>query len=222
MREMKFLINTLKRTPKLLLAFVIMFTVALAAAPFIFNSEIGSEDYLMAKLFIFFPPVLLTVVSTVIMSGVLNGNKLVPSMSNAKRLYTRAVPLMLIILGVGLSCVMILLYFVFLAVIGADSRQFADTLICGTVVCGCIMLYTPVAARNPSLAIGSYLTLAPTALLVFLIGDAGQKNGFELPLPAAAAMFVGVMAVCAVWCFRISSVLFRRINVKTYNMIQTE
>lgn len=222
MREMKFLINTLKRTPKLLLAFVIVFAVALAAAPFIFNSEIGSEDYLMAKLFIFFPPVLLTVVSTVIMSGVLNGNKLVPSMPNAKRLYTRAVPLMLIILGVGLSCVMILLYFVFLAVIGADSRQFADTLICGTVVCGCIMLYTPVAARNPSLAIGSYLTLAPVALLVFLIGDAGQKNGFELPLPAAAAMFVGVMAVCAVWCFRISSVLFRRINVKTYNMIQTE
>lgn len=222
MREMKFLINTLKRTPKLLLVFVIVFTVALAAAPFIFNSEIGSEDYLMAKLFIFFPPVLLTVVSTVIMSGVLNGNKLVPSMSNAKRLYTRAVPLMLIILGVGLSCVMILLYFVFLAVIGADSRQFSDTLICGTVVCGCIMLYTPVAARNPSLAIGSYFSLVPAALLVFLIGDAGQKNGFELPLPAAAAMFVGVMSVCAAWCFGISSVLFRKLNIKPYSAIEVK
>lgn len=222
MREMKFLINTLKKTPKLLLAIIVVFAVILAAAPFVFNSEIGSEDYLLAKLFIFFPPVLLTVVSTISMSGVLNGNKLVPSMSNAKRLYTRAVPLVLIILGVGLSCVMILLYFVFLAVIGADSRQFSDTLICGTVVCGSIILYTPVAARNLSLAIGSYLMLAPAALLVFLIGDAGQKNGFELPLPAAAAMFVGVIAACAAWCFGISSVLFRKLNIKPYSTIEVE
>lgn len=222
MREIKFLMNTLKKTPKLLLAFVITLAVILAAAPFIFNSEIGSEEYLLAKVFIFFPPLLLTVVTAVCMSGVLNGNKLVPSMANAKRLYTRAVPLVLTILIIGLSCVMILFYFVFLAVIGADSRQFSDTLVCGTVVCGSLMLYMPIAARNLSLAIGSYLMLAPTAIFMFLIGDAGQKNGFDLPLPVAAAMFVGVMAECTVWCFRISSVLFRWLNIKPYSTIETE
>lgn len=214
MREIKFLFSCMKNTPVLLRVFIITLAAVIGVMPFIMNEQLGSEDYIFSKLFIFFPAYLLAVVGIINVCGTVGGNKLARSMPIAKALYTRGVPVFCIIMSAGISCVTMSAYFVFLGVKGAEAAHFSDTLICGAVMCGCLLIYTPLVADHIGGAVTSYMVLFPVAGFVFIIGDKGKAYGLGVPVLAAAAIFVGTVAVCAAWAFFISAVKFKRTNVK--------
>lgn len=222
MRGLKFLLKSWTGMPAFVWITVIM-SVGGAVLPFVFHEEFGSDDYLMPKLFLFFPALLCTEIGVICGCRSISANKLVRSMPIAKELYSRAVPLFVVIFTVGVSAVMIAAYFIFLGIIGAESCEFADTLICGAIICFLMLAFSAPVARIPGGGVlVVYAVFVPFALMLVIGGDKLQSQGFGVSLGAAVIIFIAAIAAGSAFAFWISAVRYKKSNYKVYNTMMTD
>ncbi|MDE7231079.1 MAG: hypothetical protein K2N56_11420 [Oscillospiraceae bacterium] len=193
----------------------IVLSLAGGSLPFIMHEAFGSEDYMMPKMFIFFPMIMFTELGLICGCRDICANRLMRSMPIAKELYTKAVPTFIIILTVGASAVFMTAYFIFLGVIGAEVQHFSDTLVCGVIFFLPVLVLSPLAARVPGGGLMAVYAMFLPAIVVILIGgDKVKHTGFGLPLWASAAMLAGTLAVGIAAAFWISAVRYKKSNVK--------
>lgn len=193
----------------------IVLSLAGGSLPFFMHEALGSEDYIMPKMFIFFPMIMFTELGLICGCQNICANRLMRSVPIAKELYTRAVPTFIIILTVGVSAVFVIAYFIFLGVIGAEEQHFSDTLVCGVIFFLPMLVLSPLAARVPGGGLMAiYAVFLPVFIVIFIGGDKLKETGFGLPLWAAAAIFAAVLAVGIVFAFWISAVRYKKSNIK--------
>lgn len=223
MRGFKFMLNSWKRMPKALIFFAALLVAAIEIFPFVFHEPIGKDDYFFPKVFLSFGAVFVMCFFGIAVSGELTANKLVRSMPIAKELYTRSVP-MVIVLCEAAQTVVMLGYFVFLGAKGAELTQFSDTLIIGAIVSGSALLVMPAAYTVPmGTLLGLYLNIAPVGVFIMLLKKETKLNGLNAPLPLAIGVYAAALVIGSVWAFWISGVRFKRSNVKVYsNVVTTE
>lgn len=217
MRGLKFMMNSWRRVPKFLLVITVLLTLASIILPFVFHERLGENDYMFPKVCIFFGSVIFMCLFSIVTSGDLTMNKLVRSMPIAKEMYTRSVPLFIVIC-MGAQVVIMLAYFLFLGIIGAEPTQYSDTLILGAIVCGSAFVFMPLAF---SVHLGGlyamYAEFAPIAITLFMLKKEVKLYGFNAPLPLAIGIFAAALILGAIWAFWISKVRFKRSKVRVYN-----
>ncbi len=219
MRGFKFMMNSRKRMPKALIIFVALLAAAVEILPFVFHEPLGKDDYMLPKVFLFFGAVFVMCLFGIAVSGELTMSKLVRSMPIAKELYTRYVPVFIVLCEAAQTVVM-LVYLIFLGAKGAELTQFSDTLIIGSIVSGSALLFMPVAYTVPmGTLLGLYVNIAPIGVFIMLLKKETKLNGLNLPLPLAIGAYAAALVFGSVWAFWISGVRFKRSNVKVYNTI---
>ncbi len=215
MRGLKLLFREWRSFPIFLHIFCGLCAIGLALIPFIMHEPLGSEDYIVCKVFLFSMPFFMTMLGSICATRVLWGNKLTRSLPIAKQLYTRSVPAFILILTVGLSCVMTAAYFIFLKSIGAETAHYADALICGAVMNLPTLIAMPIIADMPNGGVMSiWLCYLPIWGFVGFSGKHYKETGFGLSLPVSAAIFAAVVILGGVWTFVISGVKYKHANVK--------
>ncbi|MCM1166780.1 MAG: hypothetical protein NC401_12310, partial [Ruminococcus sp.] len=133
-------------------------------------------------------------------------------------LYTRAVPAFVLIVTLGVSAVVMCAYFIFLGIIGAAAVEFADTLIIGAVVNFLLIATAAFVTTTPGGGIVMvYAVIAPLTVLSVAGGDTVIRNGFGLPLWAAALIFIAAVSAAAAVLYAVSARRYRTANVKTAN-----
>lgn len=217
MRGLKFMMNSWRRVPKFLFVITILLTLGSIILPFVFHEPLGDNDYMFPKVFIFLGVVIFICLFSIATSGDFTMNKFVRSMPIAKEMYTRSVP-MFILICMGAQIVIMLAYFVFLGIIGAEMTQFSDTLILGAIVCGSALVFMPLAF---SVQLGGLLAMyaefAPIVITLFMLKKDIKLYGFNAPLPLAIGIFAAALILGTVWAFWISKVSFMHSRVKVYS-----
>lgn len=203
--------------------FSIVLTVGSMMFVFFFNEAPGADDYLFQKLFTGIPPLLCTELGLICGCRNLPANKLLRSMPIAKELFSRSVPTYIVILTLGVSAVMVMPYFIFLGIIGAEENQFSDTLICMLFFVIPMLIVSPFVARVPGGGmLVVYAAIIPIVAVALIGGDRVQQNGFGLPVGTAAAILAGFVAVGTAFVYWISGVLYRKSNVRINNAVYIE
>lgn len=214
MRGLKLLFREWRSFPIALHIFCGLCAIGLALLPFIMYEPLGSEDYIICKLFLFGMPFFMAMLGLICGFRSLWGNKLTRSVPIAKQLYTRSAPAFILILTAGLSCVIMAAYFIFLKFIGAETAHFADALICGAVMNLPPLIVMPLVATVPNGGVMSiWLCYLPIWGFVGIFGKHYRENGFRLSLPVSAAIFAAVVILGGAWTFVISSIKYKRANV---------
>ncbi|GEM_PF-4482332 len=217
MKGLKFLFASWRKMP-IFFWLSIVISAASAVLPFVFHEVMGNEDYLFPKIFLFFPSVFMSELGMICGCRDVAANKLVRSLPIAKELYTRSVPTFVLILSLGISIVMMIAYFIFLGIIGAEEFQFADVLIVGAIIC-CFQLslsaFLTTLLGGGVLAV--YAVIGPI-IIVLIAGDGiFIRSGFGVPVWAAALIFTAAAAVGTVILYAVSARRFRTMNVKIAN-----
>lgn len=217
MRGLKFMMTSWRRIPKLLFVFIILLTLGSVILPFAFHEPLGENDYMFPKVFLFFGVVVFVCLFSITSSGDFTMNKFVRSMPIAKEMYTRSVP-MFILICMGAQVVIMLAYFLFLGIIGAEMTQYTDTLILGAIVCGSVLVFMPFAF-TVSLGglLAMYAIFALITITLFMLKKDVKLYGFNAPLPLAIGIFAAVLILGSIWAFWISKVRFKRSKVKVYS-----
>lgn len=217
MRGFKFMMNSWRRIPKFQFVITVLLTLASIILPFVLHEPLGDNDYMFPKVFIFFGVVIFLCLFSIATSGDFTMNKFVRSMPIAKEMYTRSVPLFILIC-MGAQVVIMLAYFLFLGIIGAEVTQYSDTLILGAIVCGSALAFMPFAF-SVSLGglLGMYAVFAPIFITLFMLKKDIKLYGFNAPLPLAIGIFAAVLILGAIWAFWISRVRFKLSKVRVYS-----
>lgn len=200
--------------------FGIIFSIAVAVIPFIFHNETAADDYMMPKIFIFFPAFFMTEIGLICGCRDIAANKLVRSFPIAKALYTKSVPIFVMILMLGVSAVCVAAYFIFLGIIGAEAAQFADTLLTGAMIIAPELIVSELLANIPGGGVFTvYAAALPIVLVATIGGDTVMRAGFGVPLPAAALISAAAIAVSAVLMFVIANWRYKKSNVKINTIV---
>ncbi len=214
---MSFLMKSVLRVPKVVLAFIILFALAAAVLPYIGHENIGSSDYLFPKIFVFLPSTFLMEVWLIFILRDLIGNKFVRSMPIAKKVYTRFMPASIVILFLGTSLVLLGSYFVFLGIINADISQYSDTLVIASIFIGSAMFFAPILMQTAAGGLFMiYEAAFPFTVIMLLISNDKKIFGFGVPLYLSAIIFLLVAILGTVWSFYYCSYRYKKADGKFY------
>ena len=219
MKGLRFLFDSWKKMP-FLFWFSITVSLASAVMPFIFRNEPSAEEYMFPKMFIFFPTFFMTEMGLICGCRDIAANKLVRSFPIAKELYTKSVPIFIMLVTLGFSAVTVTAYFIFLGIIGADASQFADTLLIGTFIIAPELIVSILFSNIPAGGVACVYVAAPPVVRISTIGgDTVMRTGFGVPLPAAVLISAAAVAASAVLMFIIARRRYLKSNVKINNII---
>ena len=200
--------------------FGIVFSLGAAVLPFIFHNAPNAEEYMFPKIFIYFPSLFLTEIGLICGCRDIAANKLVRSFPIAKELYTKSVPLFVMILTVGVSVITVTAYFIFLGITGAEAAQFADTLIIGALVIAPELIASGFLANIPGGGVlGVYVVALPIVLIATIGGNTVMRTGFGVSLLTAILIFAAAVAVSVALMFVIAGRRYQKSNIKINNMI---
>lgn len=203
--------------------FGIIASLACTLLPFIMHEDLGTEEYLFPKMFIFFPAFFMTEIGLICGCRDIAANKLVRSFPIAKALYTKSMPIFVIILMLGVSAVCVAAYFIFLGIIGAEAAQFADTLLIGAFIIAPELIVSVLLEHIPGGGVFTvYVAALPVVLIATIGGDTVMRTGFGVSLPMAALIFAAAVIVSAVLMFVIAKWRYMTSTVKINNMVNYE
>lgn len=215
MKGLKFLFNSW-RSMSFFFWFAAVFSLAFAVLPFFFHEAHGGEDYLFPKIFIFFPSFMMAEIGLICGCRDIAANKLVRSFPIAKELYTKSVPLYVLLLTLGISAIVMAAYFIFLGIIGAEECHFADTLLISALFIAPMLITSAFFASVPG---GGLLCVYAAALPIVLIATVGDdtvmRDGFGYSFPAAALISAALIAAGAALMFLIVRRRFRTSNFRS-------
>ena len=214
MRGLKLLF---KEWTAMLPAFWMAIVLGLAGGllPFLMHEEYGSGDYLMPKLFLLFPMIIVAEIGMICGCRSLVSNRLMRSVPIAKELYTRSMPMFASILVVGSLFIMLIAYFIFLGAIGAETCQYSDTLICTAVICLPTLISSTLASMIPAGGMFIvYFGFPFWVLMVVIGGDKLQSTGFGAPLWLAAVILAASLIIGIGFMFWLCNNRYKKSNVK--------
>ena len=219
MKGLKFLFQSWRKMT-FFFWFGIVFSLVMAVLPFIFHNETSAEEYMFPKIFIFVPAFFMAEIGLICGCRDIDANKLVRSFPIAKELYTKSVPVFVMILTLGVSAITMTAYFIFLGIVGADAAQFADTLIIGAIVTAPELIASGFLANVPGGGLlGVYVVVLPIVLIATIGGDTVMRTGFGVPVLTAVLIFAVSVAVSTVLMFVIARWRYQKSNIKINNMI---
>lgn len=202
----------------------IVVSIGFALVSFLGSANFDDDEYMFSNIFIYMPSFFLIEIGLICGTRDIAANKLVRSFPIAEELYSRSVPIFIIILTLGVSAVAVAAYFIFLGIIGAEPAQFADTLVIGAVICAAELIISPFFAMYTA---GGILVMYCVLILVWafifilekLCGIAVMQNGFGIPLWAAALIFAAAAAAGSALTFVIAKRRFKKSNIKINGMM---
>lgn len=213
MRGLRYILHNLRHIP-LSMLIVSLIGVGVLIMPFAFHEELGSEDYIYPKVFISVTAIYFAILT--ILSGCrdISQNKLIPSFPFAKELYTKSVPIFIVMSTLIANLILVGAYFIFLGSLGAESPHFSDTLVCAGITCGASLLCSPLlmAFSGVGTIMYTYIHAIPLAAVVILTG--ARSDGFGLPIWAGAVIFLVASIIGVVWVFAINKVMYHHRKVK--------
>lgn len=210
-----FLSGCFARAPKIAKVITVVISLITVILPFIAHEPVGDEDYLFPKVFIFFPSVFIVEMSLILLYRDFGNNKFARSMPIAKNLYTRTVPYSISFMTVGFSTAIMAAYFVFLALTNAESAQYSDTLVIGSLIIGGVLFFAPCLIDFPAGGVlVIYAAALPIAAVLLLADDTKKVMGFGVPLYLAVIMFALTAIWGTVWAFFISRRKYVKSDVK--------
>ncbi len=217
MKGLKFLFKSWIKMP-FFFWFSIIFSAAFLVLPFVLHEEVGSEDYLAPKMFLFFPSMFMSELGLICGCRDIAANKLVRSFPIAKELYTRSVPAFVMLITLGISAVSVGAYFIFLGIIGAEAVQFSDVLIIGAIICFSQLLVSSfLTTMLGGGVLAVYFVAAPMVAITVMDSKNLTHSGFGVPVWAAVLIFVAAAAAGTVLLFAISARRYKTLNVKINN-----
>lgn len=218
MKGLKFIIQSWRRMAVFFWIGVV-FSLIFAVLPFFFHEEASSEDYLFPKVFIFFPSFFMMELGVICGCRDIAANRLVRSFPIAKELYTKSVPTFVVLLMLGVSAVSVTAYFIFLGIIGAEEKHFADTLIIGAIITAPVFASASFFTNIPGGGMFCvYIAVLPIVIMATVGSDTVMREGFGLSLPAAAAVSAALIIVSAALMFVIANRRFKKSNIRINNM----
>lgn len=213
MHGLRYIFHNLRHIPISMLV-VSLLGIVVLIMPFAFHEELGSVDYIYPKAFISVTAVFFAILS--ISSGCrdISQNKLVASFPIAKELYTKSMPIFIVISTLIANLILVGAYFIFLGNLGADSTHFSDTLFCTGIISGAFLLCSPLLVRfsGSGVIMCIYIPAIPLAGTVIFTG--ARSEGFGLPIWVSMGIFIGAIIVGTVWTFIINNILYRRRKIK--------
>lgn len=213
MRGLRYIFHNLRHIPISMLV-VSLLGIMVLIMPFAFHEELGSEDYIYPKLFISVTAVFFAILS--ISSGCrdISQNKLVASFPFAKELYTKSMPIFIVMSTLIVNLILIGAYFIFLGNLGAESAHFSDTLVCAGIISGAFLLCSPLLVRFSGGGVLMCIYIPAIPLVAVVIPTGARSNGFGLPIWVSAGIFIGAIIVGTAWTFIINNILYHRRKVK--------
>lgn len=219
MKGLKFIFDSWRKMP-FFFWFAIIVSLACALLPFLMHEDLGAEEYLFPKMFIFFPAFFMTEIGLICGCRDIAANKLVRSFPIAKALYTRSVPIFITILMLGVSLVCVAAYFIFLGIIGAEAAQFADTLIIGAFIIAPELIVSALLANIPGGGVFAvYVAALPIVLVSTIGGDTVMRNGFGVSVPIAVLITAAAVIISAALMFIIANWRYKKSNIKINNLV---
>lgn len=213
MRGLRYIFHNLRHIPISMLV-VSLLGIMVLIMPFAFHEELGSEDYIYPKLFISVTAVFFAILS--ILSGCrdISQNKLVASFPFAKELYTKSVPIFIVMSTLIANLILVGAYFIFLGNLDVESVHFSDTLVCAGITSGTFLLCSPLLVKfsGGGVLMCVYIPAIPSVGMVIFTG--ARSDGFELPIWVSIEIFISAIIIGTVWTFIISKVLYHRRKVK--------
>lgn len=198
MRAMKFLLNRFFRFWVFIIVMLAVHAVMLAAV-MIFHEDLSADDhsdYLMCKLFALIPMSISTLLHMLFLASHTTGNRFMRSVPFAEELYTKAMPLLSVIVPFVYALLTNAAYAVFILVTGRGIFNISDMLVITAVQC----LYLT-ASGGVILSVNSATTsfVAAYFLPMLFFGAAGffidWSTSLNVPLWAAALMLLGGLLV---------------------------
>ncbi|MGN0649679.1 MAG: hypothetical protein ACI4KM_04515 [Oscillospiraceae bacterium] len=181
----------------------------------LFHEELGTEDYLVCKMFLIYGTFLYSMMTEIFLNVDLTGGRCMRASSIARELYTVSVPLYGVITALATLIVPFSAYSVYIAVTGRDIVNISDALItaAGLVFLVIVMCPFTICLRWGFFA-AIYGNMLPFLVPLLAFSQNLKSHGFGLPLWAACLILAGAVAVSAAIAFISAHLLYFKADFK--------
>ena len=179
------------------------------------KEDMGSEDYLTSRAFLQLSVYGILTMASILGFVNLNGNKLIRSAPVAKELYTKSVPMFVIILTLIPTVISNGAYFISLAADGAPAAYYSDTLLCMAVQSALnIISFSLLSRVTLGGLLSIYVNMMPYIALLLFIGEDKKCSGFGLPVGTSLLIFAGAVVIASAIAFIVNGIFFKKLNFK--------
>ncbi len=184
--------------------------VAALVLVIVFHEPIKTEDYLLCKLMAHLGSVFVVMFAGIFLSAEISGTKLIRSSPISKELRTFAIPVYNIIMGVGITAFVNIVYAIFILVTGEDLVHISDMLIVSAPLCA---IYTLLGTMSLHITWGMLFMIygyIPASLLLGFVPHTVWENGFGMELWVGLLIYIGTVVLTSVLAFVISHICYKK------------
>ncbi len=174
----------------------------------------GTSDYLVCKMCGNLGTWVTLIFTNIFLSVELTGTRFMRSVPISKQLRTFSVPLFNVIVGMGLTTLINIVYAIFIVVSGGELYNITDMLISSSVIgFGVTVIGTVSLLINWGMLFMLY-AFVPVFLLLELIPEGLWSNGFNTELWVGITVYAVLLVLSVVFSFVIAAIFYKRIDFK--------
>ncbi len=184
--------------------------VAMLVLAMVFHEPVMAEDYLLCKLIAHLGSVFVVMFVGIFLSAEISGTRMIRSSPISKELRTFAIPMYNIIMGVGITALINIIYAGFILVTGQDIAHISDMLIISAPMCA---IYTLLGTVSLHVTWGMLFMIygyIPAALMLGFVPHTAWENGFGMKLWVSLLIYIGTAVVTSVLAFVISRICYKK------------
>ena len=190
--------------------------ITLLVLALVFHEPMSSEDYLLCKMMAHTGMIFVMIFSSIFISVEINGNRLMRSAPISKQLRTFSVPMYNVVVGVGLSALVNIIYAIFVMIMGLDLCHISDMLIVSAVICVSYVILGTISMQfNWGMLVMIYAYI-PMMLLLPIIPDHIWESGFGASVGVGLVVYIAAAVISAVLAFVISHIFYKKYDFKPF------
>lgn len=190
--------------------------ITLLVLALVFHEPMSSEDYLLCKMMAHIGMIFVMIFSSIFISVEINGNRLMRSAPISKQLRTFSVPMYNVIVGVGVSALVNIIYTIFVMISGLEMSHISDMLIVSAPICAIyILLGTTAMQFNWGMLVMIYAYI-PMMLLLPFTPDHIWESGFGTSVGVGLVVYIATAVISAVLAFVISHIFYKKYDFKPF------
>ena len=158
--------------------------------------------------------------NSIFLSVEISGNRLMRSSPISKQLRTFSIPVYNIIMGVGITAVINIVYAIFVLATGLESVHLSDMLIVSAPLC---LIYVVMGTTSMQFNWGMLLMIyayIPLMLLIPLVPDRIWDEGFSAGIGTGIIVYLGTAVLSSVLAFAISYLFYKKYDFKPMQQTQ--
>ncbi len=174
----------------------------------------GTSDYLICKMCGNLGTWVTLIFTNIFLSVELTGTRFMRSAPISKQLRTFSVPLFNVIVGMGLTTLINIVYAIFIVVSGGELYNITDMLISSSVIgFGVTVIGTVSLLINWGMLFMLY-AFVPVFLLLGLIPEGLWSNGFNTELWVGITVYAVLLVLSVVISFVIATIFYKKVDFK--------